>query len=207
MPNPLNRVSPNAGVILGNIPDDTIAARPQLALKALQVISSWSHADKFMLDLYVTMLGGCNETATIAYLSLESRAAKITMINAVAKHVLDDKHIRLLNAIHKSAKSAAGTRDRIAHWLWGYSPQLPDAILLMDPRHAVLLDSGQSDVIDRLSKVCIVYRGQDFTKAIQDNHELCGHIRRLRLILRQDPRNANEELYRELCLRLHIEDT
>ena len=86
-----------------------------------------------MLDMYVELMGGPKETAAIAYLSIEIQSAKIAIINAVARDKLEPRYFQLLTDIFSIAKTAQKTRDKIAHWTWGYSKQLPNAFLLANP--------------------------------------------------------------------------
>src|SRR5450755_471953 len=58
MPQPLSRVRADAGMYIGNIPDDTLSKRPQLAVLAMRAINSWSNVEAFLLRLFVSILGG-----------------------------------------------------------------------------------------------------------------------------------------------------
>ncbi|MGU7775529.1 hypothetical protein ACV229_35860 [Burkholderia sp. MR1-5-21] len=136
MPQPLSRVAPEAGIAIGNAGDRPLARHPDLAVLAIEAIASWSNVESFMLGLFVELFGGHNSLATEVFLSLDGQAAKSAAINAAAASVLKDRdaELRVLRAILAIAKTNEKDRNKLAHWTWGDSPHLPDAVLLVDPR-------------------------------------------------------------------------
>ncbi|AXW64707.1 hypothetical protein CJO94_24440 (plasmid) [Ralstonia solanacearum] len=59
MPQPLSRVTPEAGiVVIGNAGDRVLARHPDLAVLAIEAIASWSNVESFMLGLFVELFGG-----------------------------------------------------------------------------------------------------------------------------------------------------
>lgn len=70
MPQPLSRVTPEAGiVVIGNAGDRVLARHPDLAVLAIEAIASWSNVESFMLGLFVELFGGHNSLATEVFLS------------------------------------------------------------------------------------------------------------------------------------------
>ncbi len=134
MPKPLSHVSPNASYRVGDVDDDPLTQRPKLAVMAMQVIASWSLVEIRLTELFVSLLGGLNNNGAIAYRAIDSRHAKSNMINAIASKRLSKENFALLSAIQNLVKSSAKERDKIAHCEWGYSHDLPDALLLKDPK-------------------------------------------------------------------------
>jgi len=81
-------------------------------------------------------------------------------------------------------KRAGAKRNKIAHWLWGDSPEIPEALLLVDPEAVLLqhvntkefaqaIENGDFSLgkpkLD-LSKVC-VYRNNDFLEIFRELHD------------------------------------
>lgn len=156
----------------------------------MEAIISWTNVEKFLLDTYLAMLGGSTGIAATAYLAIETQSAKVRMINAVAKKTLEPRYFDLLKAILAVAKTNQKSRDKLAHWLWGYSHDLPDAFLLIDPRRSV--DGMSSDDIQ-------VYKASDFEDIIGANDRLCGYGLRFKFILRGHVANRDDKLYHQLC--------
>src|SRR5690606_34285742 len=101
---------------------------------------------------------------------------------------LDDNNRRLLNAIIRIAKSAQKERDKLAHWVWGTSSSLPDALLLSDPRNL----NFEADMI-------YVYTAEDFENIRVKCERIAGFAMRFRFILKGHVANTNNRLYDTLC--------
>ncbi|API77085.1 hypothetical protein HI806_21510 (plasmid) [Ralstonia solanacearum] len=200
MPQPLSRVTPEAGiVVIGNAGDRVLARHPDLAVLAIEAIASWSNVESFMLGLFVELFGGHNSLATEVFLSLDGQAAKSAAINVAAASVLKDRdaELRVLRAILAIAKTNEKDRNKLAHWTWGDSPNLPDAVLLVDPRTTV-------HELDR--SYVYVYRAQDFIAITQANDRLCGYGLSFRLILRGHMANRDGSLLAELAAEQEIQE-
>ena len=176
MPQPLSRVSPDANVIIGNAGDRPLERHPALAAVALEAIASWSNVEAFLLRLYIHLLGGNQSLAASVYLALEGQSAKTNAIKAAAANALAGRaqELQVLEAMLSIAKTNEKERNKLAHWVWGDSPKLPDALLLLDPRADI-------EALDR-SEV-YVYREQDFRSIIQANDRLCGFGLQLKFVL------------------------
>src|ERR1043166_5809611 len=62
------------------------------------------------------------------------------MFLAGAEAKLPSEHFDLLNVLlNVSIAPAAKDRDRLAHWSWAHSPELPDALILARPEHKMTL--------------------------------------------------------------------
>ncbi|MCA3312620.1 MAG: hypothetical protein ING06_06005 [Roseomonas sp.] len=181
---------PSAIVIMCNAGDRPLNHNPELGLLAMEAIISWSNVERFMLNMYLKLMGGSQDLAAVSFLAQTTQNAKEASINAVAKHVLDEKYFELLRAILTASKPGQLGRDKLAHWTWGYSPNIPDGFLLADPRNT------HTD-FDR--NLIFVYKKQDFIDIIKLNDELCGFGLRFRGILTGHIANKEDKLYHELC--------
>lgn len=191
MPQPLSRVAPNANIMLGNVPDPTLDRHPDLALLSMKAIGSWSNVELRMLETFVQLMGGPQETATFVFLALESTSAKSSAITAAARQLQDD-HRRLLTALNGISRTQQKHRDKLAHWIWGDSPQLPDAVLLINPKTLVdqIAHTDRNEVF--------VYRAVDFQTIIADNDRLSVYWRRFHWIIANHPANTGNQLYDQL---------
>jgi hypothetical protein len=191
MPQPLSRVSPNALIVIGNAGDRALERHPALAAVALEAIASWSNVEAFLLRLFIQLLGGNESLAASVYLSLEGQSAKASAIKAAAANALATRvqELHVLEAVLSIAKTNEKERNKLAHWVWGDSPNLPDALLLLDPRVSV-------ESLDR-SQI-YVYREQDLRSIIQANDRLCGFCLRLKSVLSGHVANRNHGLITEL---------
>lgn len=191
MPQPLSRVSPDAILFIANAGERALEKRPELAILAMESIASWSNVESFFLNMFVELLGGERSIAANIYLSLENQSAKDAAIRSAGETALAEKpdEHRILKSIMKLSKSYAKERNKLAHWVWGFSPQITDGIILVDPKNL-------SQNPDR-SKI-FVYKERDFEKIISMNDNLCRIGLLFNFILNGHPANMNGELTEKL---------
>jgi hypothetical protein len=180
---------------------------PKACLLALEVITTWSHFESFMLGTYVKIMGGKHEDAAHAYLAVEIQSAKIAMINAVARRKLDPRYCELLSDIISVAKSSQKTRDKLAHWIWGFSPELPNAFLLVNPkdwetRKGIRLENGR--VVGRHDGI-YVFTEDDFLKALAVNNRLCDFGIRFHMMLAVHV-SEQDSIFHTLCAEPEIQE-
>jgi hypothetical protein len=196
MPQPLSRVLTQASIRING--DYPLYRHPELAVLAAQVIASWSTVEAFMMRAFIDLMGGEAEKAATAFLALETQSAKSAAINAVASAYLPDDQQRLLRAILAVAKTGQKTRDKIAHWVWGDSPQITDGLLLLDPRNNIGADLNYDDIY--------VYKEIDFRNAIQMNERIAGFGFSFRWIMMGHIANRDGALYAQLCAEPEIQE-
>lgn len=73
------------------------------------------------------------------YMALTSTAAQRDVVNAAAKSVLKGDDLDLFSCVLQLASRAISARNNIAHGIWGVSPDIPDALLLIPP--SIVLES------------------------------------------------------------------
>lgn len=195
MPQPLSKVCPDASYEIGNVGTRSLLMRPELGLKAMEVIATWSHVESFMLSTYVELAGGDNADAAAVYLAMETSSAKSAAINTLAELKLTQDNLVLLKAIIKILKSSEKHRNKLAHWIWGTSDQIPDGLLLADPRDR------------RFSPENIyVYKAVDFDGYRTLFSRIAGWGMLFRFILMDHVANRNGELYHQLCAEPEISE-
>jgi hypothetical protein len=202
MPNPLSSVNPGANVLIGNVGPgaSALAQRPLLALKAILVIESWANVEGFMLRLFAALLGGSESMAAEIYLRLDTKGPKSAAINAAADFAFKSRPElkKLLTAIQQIEKTNGSMRDRVAHWTWGHSPELPQALLLVDPRAIIGINMDRSKVL--------VYNERDFDDIIAANNRLCGYAQQMQFIVMGHVGNEDNSIYDRLCNEPEIQD-
>ena len=82
-------------------------------------------------------------------------------------------------------------RDKLAHHIWGISPNLPDALLLVDPKAVVTSAINYDEVY--------VYRENDLQSIIAANDRLCGYGLDLQFVIKGHVANRDGQLLTELC--------
>jgi hypothetical protein len=138
---PLSRVKADANVSFGQ--DDTMAIRPMVAVKIAECIAEWANIET-MLGMFVALLLDTDGKTILAmYTGLENRAAQMRMVEAAAKSKLPMHHYEIFAVVMRAfVRPSMKQRDRLAHWCWGHSPELSDALLLMQPDEKMSLHLG-----------------------------------------------------------------
>lgn len=122
---------------------------PQLAALIFNAISIWSYLEAVSITRLLAIISGSSSlTAVAVYEALNSDATKQAVLEAVAKvHITENKY-NLLRAILHNIKEQAQTRHKLVHWIWGYSQNLPDYLLLISPRNYA---AGKPDEIQGMA--------------------------------------------------------
>jgi hypothetical protein len=189
MPHPLSHVAPNATVLMHDA-GYPFMRHPELAALAAEVIVSWSRVEAFMLCLFVDLTGGVTDTAATVFLALKFQSGQSAAIDAIAEHKLSDSNKALLRAILSLARTNQRSRDKVAHWIWGDSPELPDALLLASPKNLI----GKLDL-----NLIYVYEKQDFFDAIKANERLAAYGAAFRQVITNHSANKDGKIYEKLC--------
>lgn len=186
------------GFRIANAHDRPLLRHPQLASLALEAIASWSNVEAYLLKMFVQLVGGNDTLAADIYLSLAGDGPKKAAINTAAESMLDQAHLDVFQAILEIADINSKARHKLAHWTWGDSDGLPDALLLVDPRAMI------KNLVD--SRDVYVYREADFRQIIDANDRLCGYTQLLQAILEEHPTNADGRLFQRLSWEPEIEE-
>jgi hypothetical protein len=83
------------------------------------------------------LLGAGAEAGSAMYLALTSTSAQKAALLAAAKAVLDSEDLALFNALMELVKRVKDRRNTIVHGTWGWSAQVPDALILIPGREAI----------------------------------------------------------------------
>jgi hypothetical protein len=129
---PLSRVRPGAMCNWGA--PDNMTTHPKVAVRIAECIAECADIET-MLGLLLALLLDTNAKAALAmYGSVENRAVQRRMMLAAAEANLPSSHFDLLSVtLSASVSPVMKERDKLAHWIWGHSPELPEALLLTEP--------------------------------------------------------------------------
>ena len=134
MPQPLSRIKPGATVrqrpaILDHLP-------AKYAQLVAGIFSNWSLVEHRLSILLVRILGADAEPAFAMFATLEAQHLQFRALEAAAKAALEEKEYDVFKATMSVAKSVQTPRNQLAHWVWAHSSDLPDALLLAEPKSA-----------------------------------------------------------------------
>lgn len=179
MVQPLSRVSPSAKFSLGRVA--TISNRPDLALKVMEVISIWSSVDSEILSLATELLKADYVAVASMLNAIVSAEARAAAIANAAQAVMSDEDFAMFLKIRDTTKASRKKRNEFAHHIWISSDDLPDALLLVDPKNIASVNAKKKHSDHELlnilmyspSKVTV----EDLTKGLSIDRALVGVYR------------------------------
>ena len=177
MPQPLSRVHPNPTVILGH---DALEKYPEFSKAITKVIHIWTECDLILSHMVSRFLKADFEIVSAMFQALTGGEARRDAFLAAAKEALHPTDFALVRAVLRAARPSRDQRNEFVHHAWGRSPDVPDALLLADPRalNKIMLllnkmvrefkmpPGSPSDHFDHTR--IAVYREIDFIRAAQE---------------------------------------
>ncbi|MBR0975578.1 hypothetical protein [Bradyrhizobium japonicum] len=178
MPQPLSRVRPKANVL--STPN-AIVERPKLAPLALQVVARWAEIEMLSAALLGFLLHTEADPIMAMLQTVRSASAQMDMIAAAGAKKLTDPELETFEAVISMAKKAAHKRHPVAHHIWAYCEELPDAVLLIEPAASLqtfveiskslhrtsTLDAG-NPLFEADKRRIMVYREKDFLDILSE---------------------------------------
>jgi len=185
-PQPLSSVKSDARIIPN---PGVLRAQPTLAPLIADVISLWSHIEANLATVLARMLVASAQAGMAMYQAVRSPNAQFDMLKALARETLAPAQLPIFEAAMRLVRRFGRQRDRIAHWLWAYSPDLPDALLLIDPNRAAEYHASLAEHLMQFPHpagtvntapvnatqfpalnpaIVLVYRDKDFQEVIYD---------------------------------------
>lgn len=186
---------------------EAIIKRHALSLAGMHAVTQYSMLEP-LLSVVMTKLLGSDPRPAVAILAvIKNSSIRNEALRSVAEESLNADDLALFNAVLGVVDSADKERNRLAHWLWAIDDQLPDAVVLLDPRKyasmnsdvAVAMAKGSTSVEqatalqDKMRSMALVYRQQDFQTAINAVERAFFAITNLTIVLDKpnDPSSAN----------------
>ena len=129
MPNPLSRVSPRASAYFA---PDALLQRSELAPLVAHVIGTWARCDYAIAALLTQFLKSDFKVVYAMYESLTSNEARRAVIHAAAQASLPSDRFELFQRVMRAVTASRTTRNDFVHKIWAISPEIPEALLLVD---------------------------------------------------------------------------
>lgn len=178
MPQPLSRVKPKADI---DISVNALDLMPQFVPQIMRVIAQWAHIDGDWATTFSLLLKSDISVGAAVYQAFNGLEARRVALFAAAEMAVPEWQQIAMRAVWNSTKASRDQRDKFAHHVWGYSRDLPNALLLM--RSNVVVDKNVSHrqrveelpsgggVIapqDYDRSQIFVYRKVDFDRAVKE---------------------------------------
>jgi hypothetical protein len=133
-PQPLSRVKPGAQI---NFDASALLRRPELAVYPMAAIARWSIVDQLLAEMLMSMLKSTDLSVGMAmFQALTGGESKRAALLAGADEAFGSRSEEncLFKAVLKAINPSRNRRNDFAHHMWGTSKELPDALLLVDPK-------------------------------------------------------------------------
>ena len=138
--------------------------------------------------MLVRILGAAEAPALAMFDTLTAQHLQLGALKAAARAALSKQEHRVLIAGLEVAKRVQTPRNHLAHWIWGVCDQLPNALLLADPKAqkkrdrdlALALEKSETGILGAEQIECLmtydpstvlVYRINDLERAATDTIE------------------------------------
>jgi hypothetical protein len=108
---------------------------PELAALVGESVAKWAAIEHSLGNILVEILGSHITPGLAMFSVLTSASAQLDTIKAAANVTLQGEALDAFHATINVVQSAQKQRNRLVHWLWGQSPQVPNALLLTDPTY------------------------------------------------------------------------
>lgn len=182
MPQFLSRVKPNVEFIAdANVLDD----KPELCKLVANIFANSGITEWRLSYLLVRILGADADPAIAMFSTLTAQHLQFGALEAAAKVALTSEEYRVFQATMRVNNSVQTPRHHLAHWIWGRCKELPDALLLAEPKAqkerdralTLALEKSNSHGLDFLEFLALnrydpntvqVYRKGDLERASAD---------------------------------------
>lgn len=112
---------------------DSVAARPELAVKIAVVANTWTSIEGHMAYALGSMIGSDDKVALAILSKVQTATQKSQMIRAIGKAALDPRFLPELTRLLASFEALAIRRNKVIHGLWGIMESEPDGLLWVPP--------------------------------------------------------------------------
>lgn len=162
-------------------------AEPSLVFRMINVLSLWTQMEVALSQAFGMILDVEAETAMTMYTAITNDGSRKSAFMAVANKKLDKEKNAGLLKIFEEIKGRAKVRNKIAHGVWGLSPERPNAVFYTDPNTYILWQSSlhtaiKSDDVDEAQHLmkrwpnAEGFEAKDFDTAEDEIIELIGMI-------------------------------
>jgi hypothetical protein len=111
-----------------------LVLRAEQAARIAVAISGWAATEAHLGHLFAALLGAESPLSMEVYAVTRSFDVQRDMIETALRDRLPTQYSDIGFAILTLLHRTATTRHHFAHWIWGSSPDIPDAVLLAEPK-------------------------------------------------------------------------
>lgn len=133
-PQPLSRVRSDATAFWG---PHAFIERPVHAVSVVRTIAHWAEVEAILGTVLTNMLSAHAGPVAAVYSRINGNVARNAAIEGAASVVFSGLRLDFFNAALVAIRKLGSKRNDFAHWLWGYSPEIPDGLLLLDPKDEI----------------------------------------------------------------------
>lgn len=143
MPQPLSSIKHDATFTLAT---NALVGRPELADLVTQIIGVWSVIEQELETLFCRIFESNEPVSAAIYSAIPNQRTKMDALKAGvnSKFSNDIEKIENIYAVLDLVDRVKEIRHRLAHWRWGYSIDIPGALLLADPSSTKLTRISQT---------------------------------------------------------------
>ena len=141
MPQPLSKVRPDATVVIG---PGAIFRERSIGMQAMLIVQIWAQIDVDLTDLATRFLKADFLVVSSMLEAIASNEGRKAALLGAAKEALKRDQFELLSAIVHITEPARRQRNAFVHHIWGHADEIPNAILLIDPKHLMRLGSERA---------------------------------------------------------------
>lgn len=146
-PQPLSSKHVSGAVTLNPV---SVKERPELAAKIAQIIAIWARIESLLATILARVLVTQVRPSMAMYEAIHNTQIQMAVLTAAANTTLSGEVLEIFSALMIVVKQSANNRHKVAHWLWGISPEFPDCLILADPAAVREQDKIMSEVISAL---------------------------------------------------------
>src|ERR1700704_773040 len=133
MSQPLNRVIPDA---LVRHDPNVLDNKPKMAHLVASIFAHWALIEYRLSLLLVRVLGADAAPALAMFSTLTAQHLQLGALEAAAKVALSAEEFDVFKATINVTDSVQTPRNHLAHWIWASCLELPEAMLLAEPKSA-----------------------------------------------------------------------
>jgi hypothetical protein len=133
MPQPLSKFLPPSGEWGYKFGEEAFEKEPHLALLFARVILRHSAMESAMGHLLIKILDAHAAPGYAMFSAITSTSGKTAALGAAADSMLSGAELQAFHVVSRLVKAMSKERNKLAHDLWGYSTEVPGALITTKP--------------------------------------------------------------------------